>query len=132
AVCADGIMQRFWRDDAHGFVWKAAETFGANVTSPPIMIESAFGESDETVQGNYELVVAVGGAIQHWWRANTGNQAWACSATFGQNVSRVVGLLEGSYGFNLEVVAARTDGQLQHFWRDGSGWHDGVIIGPGT
>ena len=132
AVRTDGQMQRFNRDDAHGFVWSAAETFGSGVSSPPIMIEGAFGESDETVQGNYELVVAVGGAVQHWWRANTGDQAWRCSATFGQDVAQVVGLLEGSYGFNLEVVVARTDGQLQHYWRDGAGWHTGVIIGPGT
>ncbi len=132
AVRSDGQMQRFWRDDANGFVWNSEEVFGANVNSPPIMIEGSFGESDETVQGNYELVVAVGGAVQHWWRANTGNGNWSCSATFGQDVSQVVGLLEGSYGFNLEVIVARTDGQLQHYWRDGSGWHTGVIVGPGT
>lgn len=132
AVRSDGQMQRFWRDDAHGFVWNAAETFGANVSSPPVMIEGAFGETDETVQGNYELVVAVGGAVQHWWRANTGNQAWSHSATFGADVRQVIGLLEGSYGFNLEVVVVRTDGKLQHYWRDGAGWHAGVIFGVGT
>jgi hypothetical protein len=31
---------------------------------------------------------------------------------------------------NLEVIVLRTDGQLQHYWRDGAGWHEGPVIGP--
>jgi hypothetical protein len=23
----------------------------------------------------------------------------------------------------------RTDRRLQHYWRDGAGWHEGVVIG---
>jgi hypothetical protein len=53
---------------------------------------------------------------------------WLHSATFGHNVATVVALLEGSFGFNLEVVVLRTDNRLQHYWRDGGGWHEGAII----
>lgn len=41
----------------------------------------------------------------------------------------VIALVEGSFGFDLEVAALRQDGTLQHLWRDGAGWHEGVIIG---
>jgi hypothetical protein len=52
------------------------------------------------------------------------------SATFGSGVDCVVALLEGSFGFNLEVVVLRQDGMLQHYWRAGGTWYAGVVIGP--
>jgi len=52
------------------------------------------------------------------------------SATFGSSVAYVVALLEGSFGFNLEMIVQRTDGMLQHYYRDDGGWHAGVVIGP--
>ena len=94
------------------------------------MIEGQYGAADENHVGNFELCVAVGGQIQHWWRDNQGDMQWRQSATFGGNIQTVTTLIEGSYDFNLEVVALRADGQLQHFWRDGGGWHDGPVIGP--
>jgi hypothetical protein len=130
AVLNTGQMQHFWRDNDGGMVWHAGVTFGAGVTSSPCMIEGEFGESDENHVGNFELCVAAGGQIQHWWRDNQGDQQWRHSATFGSNIECVAALLEGSYDFNLELVAQRTDNQLQHFWRDGAGWHAGVVIGP--
>jgi len=33
-----------------------------------------------------------------------------------------------SYGANLKLIAERTDGKYQHYWRDGGGWHAGAII----
>ena len=66
--------------------------------------------------------------LQHWWRDLGGT--WRAGATFGTGIDRALTLLQSSFGFNLEVVARRQDGNMQHFWRDGSGWHDGVIIGP--
>ncbi len=130
AVLTNGQMQHWWRDDDHGNVWAASATFGAGVDSPPCMIEGEFGEWDQNHVGNFELCVAVGGQIQHWWRDNQGAENWSKSATFGANIKAVSALLEGSYDFNLEVVALRNDNQLQHFYRDGAGWHDGPIIGP--
>ena len=131
-VCtlADGRMQHWWRDDDHGFAWKLRDSFAAGVSSPPCMIEGHYTAADERQAGNYELCVAGGGQIQHWWRANNGDRLWRHSATFGHDVMSVIGLVEGSFGFNLEVVALRWDRMLQHYWRDGAGWHEGSVIGP--
>ena len=130
AVLNSGQMQHWWRDDDSGNIWKPGLVFGAGVASPPCMIEGQYGASDENHVGNFELCVAAGGQIQHWWRDNQGDMQWRESTTFGSNIQVVVALVEGSYGFNLEVVALRNDGQLQHFWRDGAGWHAGPVIGP--
>jgi hypothetical protein len=53
---------------------------------------------------------------------------WQRSATFGHDVKHVWGLLEGSFGFNLEVIVETTGGGLQHYYRGGDGWHEGEII----
>ena len=79
--------------------------------------------------GNFELCVAVDGQVQHWWRNNAVTPAGAQSATFGHDVQAVAGLVEGSFGFNLEVIVLRHDRKLQHYWRDGAGWKEGVVIG---
>jgi Papain family cysteine protease len=130
AVNNGGQMQHWWRDDDSGNIWKPGLVFGSGISSPPCMIEGQYGASDENHTGNFELCVASGGQIQHWWRDNQGDQQWRQSAIFGSNIRAVTALIEGSYGFDLEVVAVRNDGQLQHFWRDGAGWHVGPVIGP--
>jgi len=53
---------------------------------------------------------------------------WHRLAVFGHDVKHVWGLVEGSFGFNLEVVVERTDGALQHYFRDGNGWNEGALI----
>jgi len=128
----NGTMQRYFRPNASA-AWQACETFGSNVTSPPVMIAGQYGAADETVMGNYELCVAVNGAIQHWWKGspqNAGSQ-WAMSASFGQNVKQVLGLIQSSFGFDLELIALLNDGTLQHFWRYSGdlSWHAGPIFG---
>ena len=122
-------MQHWWRDNDHGMTWNQGPTFGSGVSSPPCMIEGQYGASDEHSVGNFELCVAVGGKVQHWWRANYSDQLWRMSATFGHDISSVISLVEGSFGFNLEVIVLRTNNQIQHYWRDGAGWHEGQIIG---
>lgn len=126
-----GQMQHFWRDDDHGMVWHAGAVFGSGIGGPPCMIEGQYGAGDENAVGNFELCVAAGGQVQHWWRANAnnGDMLWRKSATFGHDIRTVLALVEGSFGFNLEVVVLRNDNKLQHYWRDGSGWHEGVVIG---
>ena len=135
------VMQRWWRDDPNTMNWAPCETFGANVKSPPVMIRSQFGASEETVPGNYELCVAVDGSIQHWWTSGnpepTTTATWSQSATFttnvaGKQVKQVLGLIESSFGFDLELVALLSDDSLQHFWRDGGGWHAGPVFGSTT
>jgi len=128
-VLYTGQMQHWWRDNDGGMSWHQGTTFGSGVASPPCMIEASFGEGDETQVGNFELCVAVGGKVEHWWRYNHGDMIWRKSATFGHNVKSVVGLIQGSYGFNLEVVVLRTDNKLQHYWRYGGTWNEGVVIG---
>jgi hypothetical protein len=129
AVTTGGQMQHFWRDDDHGNVWHSGVMFGSNVHSPPCMIEGQFGAGNENAVGNFELCVAVGGQVQHWWRNNSSAMQWSQSATFGHDVQAVASLIESSFGFNLEVIVLRTDQRLQHYWRDGGGWHEGPIIG---
>jgi C1A family cysteine protease len=144
-VLHSGAMQLFvWSPDRYatpigGFQpivfegnWRAADIFGSGIGDTPVcMIEGQFGASDEATPGNLELVVAVGGAIQHWWRGAV-TQEWRQSATFGTDVAHVWGLVESSFGFNLEILVQRTDSLPQHYWRDGLGWHAGPILDDTT
>lgn len=128
----DGTMQHFWRNEST-LTWNVGGLFGAGISSPPVMIQGQYGMINELgPHGNFELCVAVGGAIQHWWRWNSagGDMQWRHSANFGHDVKAVAGMCESSWGMNLEVIALRTDNQLQHYWRDGGGWHEGPVIGP--
>ncbi|GAB63585.1 MAG: peptidase C1A [Candidatus Jettenia sp.] len=127
-VCTggDGFMHHFIR--LTGGRWKPFLKFGSNITSAPCMIEGQFDAKDELAPGNFELCVAANGQIEHWWHRQLPGQTWNRSAVFGADVRRVVGLLEGSFGFNLELIAERNDGRYQHYWRDSNGWHAGAII----
>ena len=129
ATLRSGCMQHFWRSAAD-LIWRPGLLFGAGVSSPPVMIQGQFGMADEAGHGNLELCVAVGGHVEHWWRADNGDGQWRRSAIFGSQVAAAAGLCQGSYGMNLELVVLRTDRQLQHYWRDGAGWHAGPVIGP--
>lgn len=131
AARTDGRMQRWWRDDADGVGWRPGEVFGsgAPAVSAPCLIESQDGAADETTAGTYELCVAVeGGRVEHWRRAHAAGTPWTRDAVFGQGVRAVTGMLQGSFGFRLEAVVQRTDRRLQHYWRDGAGWHEGALI----
>ena len=100
------------------------------MTSTPCLIEGQFGRENELEVGNFELCVAVGNAVQHWWRDNS-NAAptWQLSATFAHDVEAVLGLVQGSVGFDLELILLRTDHMLQHYWRQGANWLEGPVIG---
>ena len=129
-VCAiDGGQMQHWQR-IWGGDWTLQETFGSGVASPPCMIEGQWGMQDELGVGNFELCVAVGGSVQHWWRDNSGQGGWQHATTFGHDVASVLGLLEGSFESNFEVVVLTTGGMLQHYWRDANlVWHEGVVIG---
>jgi hypothetical protein len=131
-------LQRWWRDDPNTSTWVQCETFARDVDSAPVMIRSQYGAVDETVPGNYELCVAVNGEIQHW--VAKGNPEPTTSATWtlrekfrtsvpDQDVHRVLGLIESSYGFHFELVAELSSGQLQHFSRNASGWSAREVFG---
>ena len=123
-------MQHWWRNNDKNMTWNQGAIFGNNIGTPPCMIEGQYFAQDETDVGNFELCVAAGGKVQHWWRHNKGDQKWRNPATFGHDIASVVGLVQGSYGFNLEVIVLRTDNKLQHYYRAGQHtWHEGQIIG---
>lgn len=128
-VLGDSRLQHWWRNDDEQFAWSIRHTFSEDgYFSAPCMIEGQYGAGDERSAGNYELCVVRGNKIEHWWRWNGGDQQWRRSTTFGSDAKDVVGMVEGSWGFNLELVVLRTDGRLQHYWRDGNGWHAGGIF----
>ena len=112
-----------------GGAWTKVATFGGGAQSGPCMIEGAFAATDELTPGNLELCVARNAQIEHWWRNHT-FKTWQKSATFGSDVRCVIGMLQGSFGYNLELIVERLDLQYQHYWRDGAGWHQGVILPP--
>ncbi|MEU6893095.1 C1 family peptidase [Streptomyces sp. NPDC046557] len=131
ATRTDGRMQLWWRDDRDHFAWHPGEVFGSAITSAPCLIEGQYGATDEESAGNYELcVVGADGRVEHWWRGNAGGGAWARSAVFGRDALAVTGMLQGSFGFDLEVIVLRADHLLRHYRRDGAGWHAGAVIGP--
>jgi hypothetical protein len=122
----DGQLHHYRRPAGGG--WQLAGSFGQGITSAPCLIEGTFGTGNESRVGNFELCVAAGDQVQHWWRHNASLGPWVQSAVFGADVRRVVGLLQGTFGFNMEMIVERTDGHYQHYWRDGAGWHAGPII----
>jgi hypothetical protein len=155
ALLNTGEMQMFWKNNDTGASWTAGEIFGAGFfnNTPPCMIQSQSNrakvlevpESKHPAVGNFELCIAApNGQIQHWWRNNEtltakvpvaghvtpqSNNLWQYTKSFGSGITNVWGLIEGSFNFDLELIAQRNDGLLQHFWRDSVGdWHDGPIL----
>jgi hypothetical protein len=104
----DGALQH-WA--LRGGTWQRLAIFGGGVTSGPCLIEGTYGAGNDVGIGNFELCVAVGGAVEHWWRHNATTGLWTRSATFGSDARRVIALLESSFGTNLEIVVERTDGR---------------------
>ncbi|KAF2689219.1 cysteine proteinase, partial [Lentithecium fluviatile CBS 122367] len=134
AVLKTGELQMWWNDlNDYTADWLPGEIFGSGFGSTPLcMIQGCPAIGDENTIGNFELCIASGGQIQHWYRENRnlakekpeagkpkqnfGN--WYKTATFGKDIRHVWGLIQGSFNFNLELIAERTDGKLQHFYRD--------------
>jgi len=129
-VCVTGEheMEYWWRDNDGDPVWRRGAVFGKGIQSPPCIIESSFGADNEKTSGNFELCVSKSEQVEHWWRNNDGSFVWHQGATFGSKVKQVLGLMQGSFGFNLELIVLRTDDMIQHYYRDGNGWHEGVTI----
>jgi hypothetical protein len=110
--------------------WSIKTWFGTGITSAPVMIQGQFEMTTEAGVGNLELCVAANGQVQHWWRDTYSDRfGWHQSDTFGADVRRVLGLQQGPFGYNLELIVERTDGRIQHYFRDGSGsWKSGAVI----
>jgi hypothetical protein len=142
AVMEDGTMSLFWRDnDSSDLTWfQEANSFGSGVaTTPPVMIESNYYTQTELDIGNFELLVAVNGEVQHWWRDNNNIQnvppqyegslqPWSLRESFGGNVRHVWSLLEGPFYRNLEAVVELYDGTLQHWYYQNNIWSIGADL----
>jgi hypothetical protein len=145
-VCIEHDMwsKRSEGDIRDGWSGEVGEICGSGVAaSLSCIIQVNYGTANALQPGNFDLCIAHNGQIQHWWRNNdnldtrppavghvtpAATSLWSQSATFGNNIKHVWALIESSYGYDLEVIAELNSGQLQHFWRDGAGWHNGPVI----
>jgi hypothetical protein len=116
-----------WKNDTLG--WKFIGDFGRDIDISPCMIEGLHNCPNELSIGNFELCVAKKGTVEHWSFDNTTN-IWTLNHVFGVNIKRVLSLLQGSFGFNLELIVERVDGKIPHYWHDANVniWNFGVVI----
>ena len=125
-----GGLSHFWRDNNGGEVWhEASRPVATGVWSGLGLIHSNFG--------NLELVGIREGSLEHFWQNGPGG-AWLITVPLS-NAADFVGrpaLIQSTYGTggNFEVVAAKTSGQLVHYWRNngvpGFPWSDGIALAP--
>jgi hypothetical protein len=74
---ANGGLIHLWRNnDAQGWPWSAPILFGTGTGSDCNLIQSNFGDP-----ANLEVVAAIGGALDLYWRVPGGN--WNGPAQFG-------------------------------------------------
>jgi hypothetical protein len=78
-----------------------------------------------------QLFVETGNQIEHWYLPALSHwvpfPTWNQVTTFGADVRRVIGALQGSASL-LEVYVERTDGRYQEYTRSGINWVAGAII----
>jgi Papain family cysteine protease len=130
-VCTlkSGQLQHWFRDDEHNFAWNWRSTFGAGVGPVSAkVIQSRFSSTDETVPGHFELFVVASGQLQHWAWDSVKGGAWQFVEQFGSQLWNVIAAVQGSFGFDFELVVMRMDRAIQHFWSDANGWHEGPVI----
>lgn len=130
-VCSSGSDLRHFRWSAATGAWVQVAAFGANSYSGPCMIESLNSTGNELSAGNLEVFVETANQVEHWSRPvpTPGGPAtaWNLSATFGADVLRVIGALQGSASV-FEVYVERTDGRYQQYSRPSAAWMAGPII----
>ncbi len=133
-VREDGTMQMFWREGDNA-TWIPSEVFGSSVPADahPVMIQDFWRTDSEKDAGGFQLLVAVGGHIEHWQRINTdiatnppaagdGAGQWGKVATFGSGVKNVWSLIHGSFNSKMHAAVEKADGQMVWYEYDGS-WH---------
>jgi hypothetical protein len=130
-VCASaGRLAHFVRSSPAG-TWSQAATFGQGPYTGPCMIETLAADGDELDAGPLQLFVEANNVIQHWYLAAPSSwqpfPTWNQVTTFGADVRRVIGALQGSSSL-LEVFVERTDGLIQEYTRSGINWVPGPII----
>ena len=120
--CPGGGLSHFWRDSSAQGVWQEAANQPAHdgTWSGLGLIHSTFGS----------LVVAgVKDESLHFLRQNREGGTWSAKRVLMD--TRSVGrpaLIQSTYGVqgNFEVVVAKSDGGLRHYWRNNDDpWNDG-------
>lgn len=108
------VLHHFWRGS--NLQWHGPVQIATGVAGAPALIEGTWGVTASR-PGNFELVSPLaGGGLGHWWR-NNDTQQWSGPAAFGAGAVGAVGLVQGNFGVNLEVVA-RVGSRLEHYSRD--------------
>ena len=131
-VCASGSqLLHFARSSASGSWSQIAGFGGAGPYTGPCMIETLNETGDELEAGPLQLFVETGNQIEHWYLPALSHwvpfPTWNQVTTFGADVRRVIGALQGSASL-LEVYVERTDGRYQEYTRSGINWVAGAII----
>ncbi len=121
------VMAHWWRDNGSAAMpWAQTAGFAADVATAPSATGTTFNRNFEVIYGS------VSHRLRHWWFNQTSG-TWNDGATFGPpDGVGTPGFVQGSYGDNFEVVTARANGQLQHYWRTGNTWNVGPVFGSGV
>jgi hypothetical protein len=142
AVLSSGQMQMFYRASSNNpsspislnKTWIPTEIFGAGVgDTAPVMVQDYWRTTDENTPGGFQLLVAVGGVVQHWQRINTDIETnppkagsagkWQHVLTFGTGIRNVWSLVHGSFNQALEAVVEDEGGNLWHWEYTNAGWN---------
>jgi Papain family cysteine protease len=117
----------WWRDNsASGYPWHSAEVLANDVADLPTLTATTYNRNFETIYRT------TNGRLHHYY-FDQSTKKWNDGGIFGPtNVIDGVGYIESNYGpGNFEVVVTVAGGNLQHWWRDGNGWHQGPTFGSG-
>jgi len=121
----------YWRMDHGPWTWSDPATIANAVRGVPSLIQGRHGS-----KGNFEVVVPHrDGGLIHLWRNNdSASLPWSAPLRFGSGLYEEVTVVQGNFGSpgNLEVVARRTDGMLDFYWRQDRApwtWNGPFLIG---
>ena len=117
-----GRLVFYWRMDRSPWTWSGPFVIAQAVRGVPSLIQGRHG-----TKGNFEAVVPHrDGGLVHMWRNNDNPSfPWSPPFRFGSGLYDEVTVVQGNFGTpgNLEVVARRSDGALDFYWRmDRSPW----------
>ncbi|KAK3339732.1 hypothetical protein B0T25DRAFT_523452 [Lasiosphaeria hispida] len=133
ATRADNTMQMFWRQHVSEYLWNPGEIFGSGIPTdtPPVMIQDYFNTANESSIGGFQLVLAVNGSVQHWWRDNSdiltldpvlsSQGTWQLVDTVGTGVRHAWSLVQGGFGERMHMVTEGIDGSMS-FWEWDGKW----------
>ena len=130
-VCANSKQLLHFARSSPAGPWRIVGAFGSGPYTGPCMIETLNQTGDELGAGSLELFVEANHRIEHWYLPAPSPRPlvrnWSQLSTFGVDVRRVIGAIQGSSSL-IVVLVERTDGQYQAYEQSGSNWIAGPII----